>query len=460
MSMPISHLPNEILAIIFTYYILASYPAQTLQLVCRRWYAVAKETPVIKGRILFLAQNLSKSPNLYTEFRARCASPMGTVHAIERLNGRTFEFTYVSLAITRSTIEDEPLTLESSPGFELWTTFSRQCTKLHLDLRCNKARWVHLFPPFYALTHLEIINPANGVTSTMLARIDRGCPLISLKVMQLRTTTIIKFGSILGQLKRLYVSTRIQKLFGKLLPLLGNVEELSLRIPPILRRRVPLTAFYVPKNTILPNLTTLEAPGSLVGLLPPFVLKRITRLTVLRPSIMSLNSGHNEAENPPLLLPCLVHLTLCGVWEDLLSIDAPNLHQLVLESNSKVNEYQSKYALTRLRPSILRMTYLSSFCTVLSVVEDSEDSISPFKHVQELHIESFFSSGVDKDLIPALAKPILPQLKHLVITTPMNNEDVIKSWMSKMRMVADRRAEMGMQPLITTRFNVRDEKIF
>lgn len=143
-----------------------------------------------------------------------------------------------------------------------------------------------------------------------------------------------------------------------------------------------------------------------------------------------------------------------------MSIDAPNLHQLVLESNSKVNEYQSKYALTRLRPSILRMTYLSSFCTVLSVVEDSEDSISPFKHVQELHIESFFSSGVDKDLIPALAKPILPQLKHLVITTPMNNEDVIKSWMSKMRMVADRRAEMGMQPLITTRFNVRDEKIF
>lgn len=456
--MSISKLPNELLQSIFTYYTLSSSPSHTLLHVCRRWFALAHETVLLKSRIIYLSQLYSRSPHIYPEFLAKCASPSQTVEAIDRLRGGWFEFTYNSLRMESSELALAPLPTEYSSNLDPWRVFSRQCTKLHLHLHFDKVRWLHHFPFFYALTHLEIVNAFKGVITAMLARVnlDKGCPLVSLKVVGEKSAEILEFARVLGGLKRLHVETDSRRFLvplDKLLPLMGALQDWTWVSPPVPDVNIREAMTTLASQDLLPNLGTLEAPGQLVAQLPPSVLNRITHLELRGQPIC-----HGGGQISPISLPQLVHLTLSGLWKDMFFVDTPRLHELVLKDGMSDQFYDNTYTVTPLRPTVLRMPNLRSIYILLLFIEPTgTDPAAPFDCVEELYVTFTSSRHVEEALGAALgygrlaARPALPRLKHLVTIPPAKREDLSERWRSKWVKAAKQRAELGIKTLETIR---------
>ncbi|KAG8827871.1 hypothetical protein FRC19_011572 [Serendipita sp. 401] len=427
---PIEKLHDDILLYIFQIHTGMNRSIMNLLLVCARWHNIAKSRPSLWSKIQYATGETMKnrkivartsgydSINLF-DLGLTCTTPKQLARSIERLNGAPFSIMFL-----------EPVTFGNQTDHSWdcvpWGEFSERCTEIYISDPGVSLPILENLPAMHNLKRIS----CREITKSNLTRIlhkilkEIPSPLLDLSIGAPGDLDTNLFPSIAARIKVFDAGFIPSHLTlddcRRLLSSFRDLEHLTWRGDRFDRDELRETVSWKFK------LKTLMVT-SLVPLFPSFVLVGLVELTIdvrQKPSIddyKALVKEEKACDYNLVTLPALTHLTLVENWIDLLRIEAPSIHKVVLEAGQTTPDTDVLLYLvhTRLRPSIVYIVDLRRCLIVNTLLRQPFASVVelkihvPVKWVMKGHLKQFLSiseNGEKKG-----ESMILPDLRHLVV---------------------------------------------
>ncbi|KAG8807881.1 hypothetical protein FRC17_004216 [Serendipita sp. 399] len=416
-----------------------NYPIVTLLLVCIRWKNIVTNHPSLRSNIQFAwDKNILRQREITYSYDydtvppydlvVVCTTPKQLSRAIESLNGALFSITFWNFIVP----EGHDL---SSWDCVPWHTFSERCTGIYIQ---NQSGDHTIFDNLPDLLNMKTVYCLSSISTTargILQKILKGTssPLISLSAGSLDTLDVGLFPHLIANLRNLdtiYSATRFTKeQTRRLVASFRDLEHLTWRgeqDDEELREAAKWRC----------QLKTLTTSRIVCSIFPLSILRGLVELTI-ECQTSSMEAHERALEGDIISFPQLTHLTLIGFWTDLLHIDAPSLHKLVLEARKlapRSDLCREYYVKTRLRPPAVHLVDPVQGLILESLLR------GPFSAVIELqiHVPALWvmAGGLKRFLSGAKTRkkkpqpppaPPVPTLRYLIVAVYHFGPDMRRS---------------------------------